>query len=91
MAEIIEIEKLQERVILVGVSGQEVEEAEESLQELADLVHTAGAEVVGTVLQKRDGIHPGTYVGTGKLEELAGYLYEKETITGEEFMEILNK
>ena len=71
MAEIFEMEELKERVILVGVSEQDGDDAEDSLAELAELVKTAGAEVVGTLIQKRERIHPGTYVGTGKVEELS--------------------
>lgn len=70
MAETFKIEELEERVILVGVSFQEGDDTEASLLELADLVDTAGAEVVGTVIQNRENIHPGTYVGSGKLEEI---------------------
>ena len=44
--------------------------AEESLSELAALVETAGAEVVGRVAQHREGVHPVWYLGTGKAEEL---------------------
>jgi GTP-binding protein HflX len=44
--------------------------AEESLGELAALVETAGGEVVGSVAQKRESIHPLYYLGTGKAEEL---------------------
>lgn len=71
MAEIFEMEELKEKVILVGVSEQDGDDAEDSLAELAELVKTAGAEVVGTLIQKRERIHPGTYVGTGKVEELS--------------------
>ena len=64
----------QERVILVAVSldesGHEDSTTEESLQELAELVRTAGAETVGQIIQNRERIHPGTYVGTGKIEEI---------------------
>ena len=63
-----EIEKVEEKVILVGVSEQDGDDAEDSLAELAELVKTAGAEVVDVVIQKRELIHPGTYVGTGKVE-----------------------
>lgn len=66
-----EIEKEPERVILVGVSEQDGDDAEDSVRELEDLVHTAGAQVVGTLIQKREKIHPGTYVGTGKVREIA--------------------
>jgi GTP-binding protein HflX len=44
--------------------------AEESLRELAALVETAGAEVVGSVWQNRESVHPTWYLGTGKAEEL---------------------
>ena len=69
-----EIEDALERVLLIGVSEQDGDDAEDSLEELAELVHTAGAQVVGTLIQKRERIHPGTYVGTGKVAEIAEYL-----------------
>ena len=71
MAKPQEIEVIEEKVILVGVSEQEGDDAEDSVTELAELVKTAGATVVGTLIQKRETIHPGTYVGTGKVEEIA--------------------
>lgn len=74
MAETFEIEELQEKVVLVGISFQDGDDGEDSLLELADLVETAGAQVVGTILQRRDGVHPGTYVGKGKLEEIRSML-----------------
>ena len=69
---IIEIrdEQIEERVILVGVQLGEDESTEESLLELAELAKTAGARTVGTVLQNRERIHPGTYIGKGKIEEV---------------------
>lgn len=84
MAETIEIEQIEEKVILVGVSGQEPDAAncgqrdftEDSVLELAELVKTAGAVVVGTMIQKRELVHPGTYVGTGKVAELAAMVRE---------------
>jgi len=76
MAETFEIKDIEERVILVGVSEQDGDDAEDSLVELADLVKTAGAVVVGTLIQKREKIHPGTYVGTGKVTEIAELLEE---------------
>ena len=66
MGEPIVLEDFKERVILVGVSEQDGDDAEDSLAELAELVKTAGASVAGTLIQKRELIHPGTYVGTGK-------------------------
>lgn len=76
MSETIEIKEQIERVLLVGVSEQDGDDTEDSLLELADLVHTAGAEVVGTVVQNRQLIHPGTYVGTGKVDEIKQCLVE---------------
>lgn len=84
MAETIEIEQIEEKVILVGVSGQEPDAAncgqrdftEDSVLELAELVKTAGAVVVGKMIQKRELVHPGTYVGTGKVAELAAMVRE---------------
>lgn len=70
MAETIKIEEVEEKVILVGVSEQDGDDAEDSVEELKELVKTAGAVVVGTLIQKREKIHPGTYVGTGKVAEI---------------------
>ena len=71
MAELFDIEEIEEKVILVGVSEQDGDDAEDSVAELAELVKTAGATVVGTMIQKREMRHPGTYIGSGKVEELA--------------------
>lgn len=76
MAETFKIEETQERVILVGVSFQDGDDTQDSLNELAELVKTAGAQVAGMAVQNRDGIHPGTYVGSGKLQEIREMLVE---------------
>lgn len=68
--ELYEFKEEQERVILVGVQTRDGDDTLDSLEELKDLVKTAGAESVGMVVQSRDNIHPGYYVGTGKLEEI---------------------
>jgi len=81
MGEPIVLEDFKERVILVGVSEQDGDDAEDSLAELAELVKTAGASVAGTLIQKRELIHPGTYVGTGKVAEIAELL-EHTGVTG---------
>ena len=47
-------------------------DAEESLAELRTLAESAGARVVGEVLQRRDRIDPATLIGAGKLEEITG-------------------
>ena len=76
MAEAFHIEDWKEQVILVGVSSQEGDDTQDSLLELRELVETAGAEVVGFAVQNRETIHPGTYVGTGKLQEIREMLTE---------------
>ena len=70
MAELIELRELEERVILVAVSTYDDDDTEESLDELAELVKTAGAVTVGRLMQNRERIHPGTYLGKGKIDEL---------------------
>lgn len=71
MAELYENkEAARERVILVGVCTRENENVEESLDELAELADTAGAEAVGRVIQNRESMHPGTYIGSGKIDEV---------------------
>lgn len=65
-----------EQVILVGVSLQENDDTEDSLAELGELAETAGAKVLGSVIQSRDRIHPGAYLGTGKLQELRQMITE---------------
>lgn len=72
----IELGKETERVILVGVSLTEQEDTRKSLDELKDLASTAGAKTVGTVIQSRDQVHPGTYVGKGKIDEIKDLLWE---------------
>ena len=47
-------------------------DAEESLAELRTLAGSAGAKIVGEILQRRDRFDPATLVGAGKLEEIAG-------------------
>lgn len=59
-----------EYVILVGVQTREDDDAWESLLELEELADTAGAVTVGKVLQSREAVHPGTYIGSGKIQEV---------------------
>ena len=70
MKELLETKQELEQVILVGICTQENDDTEESLKELAELVETAGAHPLTMVIQNRESIHPGTYVGKGKIEEL---------------------
>lgn len=66
----VETEVQKERVILVGVSEQDGDDTKDSLEELKELAATAGAVTEGMVIQNRERIHPGTYVGTGKVSEI---------------------
>lgn len=70
MERTVKVKEEAEQVIMVGVSVEDGDDAMDSLDELEELLRTAGAEVAGTVLQNRDMIHPGTYVGKGKVEEI---------------------
>ena len=76
MAELYKIEEAIEKVILVGVSEHDGDDTADSLEELKDLVKTAGAVVVGCLIQNREHVHPGLYIGTGKVEELAQLIAE---------------
>lgn len=73
---IIEIENEPERLLLVGVSLDDKSDTEESLDELEDLVKTAGAVTVDKVIQNREKIHPGTYIGKGKIKEVKDIIDE---------------
>src|SRR4051812_8504488 len=61
-----------EKLVLVGVAlgGHHVDDVESSLDELSQLVDTAGADEVARVVQRRDRPDPATYIGKGKAEEL---------------------
>lgn len=76
MAEIYETLEKPERLMLIGVAVDNEEEMEASLDELEELASTAGAVTVCKVIQNREGIHAGTYVGKGKLEEIAELIDE---------------
>ncbi len=84
----LETKEIQERVILIAVklditknhSGLYID-VDKSLDELEDLVRTAGAISVGRITQNRESVHPGTYIGKGKLEELREMIYEMD-VTG---------
>ncbi|MGN0416338.1 MULTISPECIES: GTPase HflX [Anaerostipes] len=69
------IKEFKEKVILVAVATEDVHDTEESLDELAELVKTAGAEVAARVIQIRETPHPGTYIGKGKVDEVQALLF----------------
>jgi GTP-binding protein HflX len=68
----VDLERPRQRALLVGTGygTGSVDEAEASLAELALLADTAGAQVVESVLQRRDTPDPATYIGKGKAQEL---------------------
>lgn len=71
-----ETKDIVERVILLGVDAGD--DTKESMKELADLVDTAGATVLESIIQSREKIHPGTYIGKGKIKEVKERIKELE-------------
>lgn len=76
MAELFDMKELEERVILVAVSTSDEDDTEASLDELEELADTAGAMAIGRLVQNREKIHPGTYLGSGKIGELREMVWE---------------
>ena len=76
MAELIDLSELQEKVILVAVSTAEEEDTPASLDELEELASTAGAVTVARIIQNRERVHPGTYLGKGKIDEVRELLWD---------------
>ena len=71
--ELYENKKITERV-----SEQDGDDTLDSMAELAELAETAEAQVCGTLVQKRERMHPGTYIGTGKVEELKMLILQED-------------
>ena len=69
-----EFKDIEERVVLIGVQTSEDEDVAASLDELEELAETAGAVTVAKVIQNREAVHPGTYIGKGKIEEVAALI-----------------
>ena len=71
----IETHKPAERAFIVGVKLQQDthEEVKESLDELASLVDTAGAEVIESFIQNKTKADSAFFIGKGKVEELKAY------------------
>lgn len=76
MADLFKNEEMTEKVILIGISTSEYDDTKESLDELAELVKTAGAVTAAKVIQNREKEHPGTYIGKGKIEEISAMIDE---------------
>jgi GTPase len=74
----IETGKSLEKAILIGINypGQDEREANDFLEELSFLTETAGAEPLKKFIQKLDIPNPRTFVGSGKIEEIASYVKE---------------
>lgn len=76
MAELVEMKEIEERVILIAVSTGDGDDTAASVDELEELVRTAGAVTVDKMIQNRERVHPGTYLGKGKMEEVKERLWE---------------
>ncbi|BCN30130.1 GTPase HflX [Anaeromicropila herbilytica] len=76
MAEMIDNKEKEERVILVSVATSDGDDTVSSLNELEELVKTAGATTVAKIIQNRETVHQGTYIGKGKIEEVKQLAYE---------------
>ena len=70
MGKVLSTQDIVEKVILVGVWLDNGEDEESLVDELEELVKTAGGVVVGRIIQSRDQFHPATYIGKGKLDEI---------------------
>ena len=60
--------RLEEREILIGVQTAAEDNVLDSLDELEELAETAGAVTVVMIIQNREAVHPGTFIGKGKIE-----------------------
>ncbi len=80
MPKLYDTQKKQEKAVLVGVNlqGQKIEQAEEYIDELAFLAHTAGAVVAKKFMQRLPYPNPRTFIGEGKLEEVVEYVQAHE-------------
>ncbi|MFT4146931.1 MAG: GTPase HflX [Mobilitalea sp.] len=76
MAQMYDIKDEIERFVLVGVASADSDDTVESLDELEELAATAGAITVGKIIQNRERVHPGTYIGKGKIDEVKALAIE---------------
>lgn len=81
MSELYEIKEQEERLLLVGVETGPGDDTADSLEELKELAKTAGAVTLDMIIQNRESVHPGTYIGKGKIEEVKA-LAEASGATG---------
>ncbi|NLO10056.1 MAG: GTPase HflX [Clostridiales bacterium] len=78
MSKLYDLENKEERFVLIGVASSDNDDTKESLEELSELVDTAGGFTVGTIIQNREKIHPSTYIGKGKVEEVRQMIFEMD-------------
>ncbi len=76
MTKLYDIEEQKEQFILIGVAVSDNDDTREALEELGELVETAGGTTVGMVIQNRERIHSSTYIGKGKMEEVRQLILE---------------
>ena len=77
----IETKEQREKVLLVAVDLEDGTDVTSSLDELAELADTAGADTVGRLIQNREAIHAATYIGKGKIQELKELVWQTEADT----------
>lgn len=77
----IETKEQREKVLLVAVDLEDGIDVASSLDELAELADTAGADTVGRLIQNREAIHAATYIGKGKIQELKELVWQTEADT----------
>ncbi len=78
MTRVYDLEKEEERYIIIGVAVSDNDDTKESLEELSELIDTAGGITVAKVVQNREKIHPSTYIGKGKVEEVRQLIFETD-------------
>lgn len=78
MTKLYDLEDQEERFILIGVAVSDNDDTKESLNELSELVSTAGGYTVGIVIQNRERVHSSTYIGKGKLDEVRQLILETD-------------
>lgn len=78
MADMIELKEVIERVVLIAVETSSQDDTDECLDELSELVKTAGAVEVGRIVQRREKAHNVTYIGKGKVDEVKDLVFETE-------------
>ena len=75
---LIELNEIQERVLLLGVQEADGDDTEESVRELGELAATAGAQVAGSVIQRRESVFIREPIWeSGKVDEVRALLWRR--------------